>query len=405
MATIAEEISALRERISEAYDVIDQKGGDVPFERTSWNLSASIDSIRTGGEPEDVNGISSLYAVQPEFDPELGYFTGTHRAGPYHVDLSRLTSTPDAKTRPCSLFGRPGIWNYSNLSTYSPERLDIFKNLTPNVSSVNLHNLSVINYDYALYGMFCANLNVLSVDGPRPTTLTNSNAMINFARGTRLPCDFPDLTSITTAATYALSYVAGFAQPKYNELMTNDTPERYFPNLKSTQANYAFNYALNTYIPHHNRRLEFSELTTVGGANAFSYAAAQSEFQSVAFPKLSVVTYATATGGASTFDRICYFCPDLTSVEFPELTGIYNNYTFQNAFERCTKLAHLEFPKLKVIGTTTNSNYYGTGVFYNACLNAIALTSVTFPELTSVLTSGTNNFYGFMGSNNVLPSG
>lgn len=66
MATIAEEISALRERISGAYDVIDQKGGDVPFDRTSWNLSASIDSIRTGADPEDVNGISSLYAVQPE---------------------------------------------------------------------------------------------------------------------------------------------------------------------------------------------------------------------------------------------------------------------------------------------------------------------------------------------------
>lgn len=63
MATIAEEISALRQRISSAYDVIDQKGGDVPAERTSWNLSASIDSIQTGGDPEDVNGISSLYAV------------------------------------------------------------------------------------------------------------------------------------------------------------------------------------------------------------------------------------------------------------------------------------------------------------------------------------------------------
>lgn len=53
MATIAEEISALRGRISAAYDVIDAKGGDVPFERTSWNLSASIDSIRTGGGGED----------------------------------------------------------------------------------------------------------------------------------------------------------------------------------------------------------------------------------------------------------------------------------------------------------------------------------------------------------------
>lgn len=65
MATIAEEITALRQRISEAYDVIDQKGGDVPFDRTSWNLSASIDSIRVGGDPESTLGVSSLYAVMP----------------------------------------------------------------------------------------------------------------------------------------------------------------------------------------------------------------------------------------------------------------------------------------------------------------------------------------------------
>lgn len=187
--------------------------------------------------------------------------------------------------------------------------------------------------------------------------------------------------------------------------MTNNTSERYFPNLKSTQANYAFNNALREYRPHHNKRLEFSELTTIGGGYAFSYAAAQAEFQSVAFPKLSSVSYATATAGTCTFDRLCYLCPELTSVEFPELTGTYNNYTFQYAFERCPKLTHLEFPKLKNIGTTTNGNYYGTGVFYAACQNCLALTSVTFPELTSINASGTNDFYNFMGSNNALPSG
>jgi len=229
--------------------------------------------------------------------------------------------------------------------------------------------------------------------------------LAGYARGTRLPCDFPDLTSITTAATYVFANAFYAAQPKYNELMTNETPERYFPNLKSTQANYAFNYAFYQYRPHHNKRLEFSELTTIGGTYAFSYAATQSEFQSVAFPKLSSVTFATTTNGQCTFDRICYYCQDLTSVEFPELTGIYNNYTFEYAFERCTKLPRLEFPKLKTIGTTTNGNYYGTGVFHSACQNSIALTSVSFPELTSILTSGTNHFYNFMGSNNVLPSG
>jgi len=271
MATIAEEISALRERISGAYDVIDQKGGDVPFERTSWNLSASIESIRTGGDPEDVNGISSLYAVQPELDPTTGFFTGTQRTGPYHADLSYLTTVSRYATKTCSLFGRPGLWTYNDLSTYVG--VDEYKNLTPNVSSVNIHNLTGIETEYALYGMFCGNLNVLSVDGPRPTSLNATYGLAGYARATILPCDFPDLTSITTAATYVFSNAFQAAQPKYNELMTNDSPERYFPSLKSTQANNAFNYALAFYRPHHNKRLEFSELTTIGGSYAFTYAA------------------------------------------------------------------------------------------------------------------------------------
>ena len=107
-----------------------------------------------------------------------------------------------------------------------------------------MHNLSDIATDYALYGMFCGNLNVLSVDGPRPISLTASYGFAGYARATRLPCDFPELTSIQTGGTYAFSTSFYAAQPKYNELMTNDTPERYFPNLKSTQANYAFNTAL-----------------------------------------------------------------------------------------------------------------------------------------------------------------
>ena len=63
MATIAEEISALRERISVAYDRIDAKGGNVPEDRTTWNLSTAINSIPARGDSENVNGISSLYAV------------------------------------------------------------------------------------------------------------------------------------------------------------------------------------------------------------------------------------------------------------------------------------------------------------------------------------------------------
>lgn len=63
MATIAEEIQLLRDRIDVAYDHIGAKGGTIPATTDSWNLSTAIDSIPTGTEPEAVNGISSLYAV------------------------------------------------------------------------------------------------------------------------------------------------------------------------------------------------------------------------------------------------------------------------------------------------------------------------------------------------------
>ena len=58
MATIAEEISALRERIDTAYEHVGAKGGTIPATTDSWNLGAAIDSIPTGSSG------SSRYALE-----------------------------------------------------------------------------------------------------------------------------------------------------------------------------------------------------------------------------------------------------------------------------------------------------------------------------------------------------
>lgn len=58
MANIAEEISALRERIDVAYEHIGAKGGTIPATTDSWNLGAAIDSIPAG------SGGSSRYALE-----------------------------------------------------------------------------------------------------------------------------------------------------------------------------------------------------------------------------------------------------------------------------------------------------------------------------------------------------
>lgn len=88
MATIAEEISALRGRISEAYDVIDQKGGDVPFERTSWNLSASIDSIRTGDvDPASIVPVRYLKSTGTQYIDTRAYVTMSNNGNENHMEV------------------------------------------------------------------------------------------------------------------------------------------------------------------------------------------------------------------------------------------------------------------------------------------------------------------------------
>lgn len=88
MATIAEEISALRQRISSAYDVIDQKGGDVPAERTSWNLSASIDSIRVGdADPASIVPVRYLKSTGTQYIDTVRYFTSTNNGNENRLEL------------------------------------------------------------------------------------------------------------------------------------------------------------------------------------------------------------------------------------------------------------------------------------------------------------------------------
>lgn len=154
MATIAEEITALRQRISEAYDVIDQKGGDVPFDRTSWNLSASIDSIRTGGEPEATLGVSSLYAVMPNEGTATSF--GQPMGGPYKLDLSFLTAINEANVlnsavgHMCYASGAPNTAD----SGSGGQAVYNHCKWMPNISAVDCSNLQTVVGTCAMLGMF-----------------------------------------------------------------------------------------------------------------------------------------------------------------------------------------------------------------------------------------------------------
>lgn len=155
MATIAEEISALRGRIDLAYDHISAKGGMVPVETDSWHLSGAIDSIPTGGgEPESTLGVSSLYAVFPEEGTATSL--GAPMGGPYKLDLSFLTAINEvgvlnsAVGHICYAIGAPN--NVDTGSGGTPV-YNICKWM-PNISAVDCSNLETINATHAMLGMF-----------------------------------------------------------------------------------------------------------------------------------------------------------------------------------------------------------------------------------------------------------
>ena len=57
MATIAEEINDLKSRVNSAYDVCELKGATIPQDKTTWNLSSTIESIPSSGEMPKIFGI------------------------------------------------------------------------------------------------------------------------------------------------------------------------------------------------------------------------------------------------------------------------------------------------------------------------------------------------------------
>lgn len=177
MATIAEEISALRERIDIAYDHISAKGGTMPATTDSWNLSTAIDSIPTGGgDTANFYGISSLAQIFPlSIDVETGRwydlpdeklaatFTCPVKKviGPY----SNLTSTTAQDTEPRgfrNMFGigsspcgtSPGtnsfLYGFPNSNAAGIRRLYGY---LPNVSAVEFPELTQIS-GYALFQGF-----------------------------------------------------------------------------------------------------------------------------------------------------------------------------------------------------------------------------------------------------------
>ena len=70
MATIAEEINDLKSRVNSAYDACELKGATIPQDKTTWNLSSTIESIPSSGEMPKIFGIpiSTYVPINQEYN-------------------------------------------------------------------------------------------------------------------------------------------------------------------------------------------------------------------------------------------------------------------------------------------------------------------------------------------------
>ena len=86
MATIAEEINDLKSRVDSAYDACEAKGATIPTEKTTWNLSSTIESIPSGAEMPTFYGVP-ISAFLPYMD-SIGRWTSSPSNEKYCLDIS-----------------------------------------------------------------------------------------------------------------------------------------------------------------------------------------------------------------------------------------------------------------------------------------------------------------------------
>jgi hypothetical protein len=94
-------------------------------------------------------------------------------------------------------------------------------------------------------------------------------------------------------------------------------------------------------------------------------------------------------------------CANLTSADFSNVTWVNNNQVMANIFINCTNLTSVDFGSLETIGADTSAANYGQ--FTSAFNNCSSLTTLTFPKLTAIYCTGsTSGANGTFANNNYV---
>ena len=253
--SIASQLTALEGNISDAYDMVAQRGGTVPARKNMENLDDAIATIPSG----------SSTTITPLSVTENGTYTaptGTayspvtvNVSGGESIGIPREVSSGGMYRMPADnfTFSLP-----ANAKSIGPNALYYAFNGCTRLTSVGLSSLTRVTGSNALSYAFNGCTGLTSVDLSSLTTVPGSNALANAFNG---------CTSLTSVDLSSLTGLTG-------------------PNALS----YAFNNCTGL------TSVDFGSLATVSGSGAFNYAFRNcSSLTSVSFPALTTSSFGSKT--------------------------------------------------------------------------------------------------------------
>lgn len=293
--SIASQITALENNISDAYAMVAQRGGTIPQRKNMENLDTAIATIPSGGQqtgiPRDVSS-SGVYG-KPTSNYSFSLPSGATKLEAwalYYAFYSSLNLTSVD-------MGSLTEITTSNAATYAFYSCN-------GLTSVDLGSLETVSGVTALQYAFYSCINLANLDLSSLTTVSGSSSSMSNC--------FASCRSLTSLDLSSLTTISG------SSAMTSC-----FSGCTS----------LTT--------VDLSSLTTVSGSSALSYAFSyDSALSTVKLDSLSVLT------GSSALSYAFRNCTSLTSLSFPSLTtssfGSYTNQ-FSNMLKSCSGVT-VHFP-------------------------------------------------------------
>lgn len=264
--SIASQLTALEGNISDAYDMVAQRGGTVPARKNMENLDDAIATIPSGGG----GGISREVSAQGVYQMPTTSFTFSlpntaNDVGHYGLYRAFYSCTGITSANFSSLTSLSGIYAMDSA----------FSNCT-NLASIDFSSLTTVSGTYVLQSTFSPCDSLTSVDFSSLTTISGSSAMRNIFNGCSnlSSIDFSSLTTIS--GSYAMNNAFAFC-----------------PSLTTAT---------------------FNALSDIKGNGAMSYAFSGCiGLTSVSFPALTTTSFGTRV---NQFDNMLNGCTGVT-VHFP----------------------------------------------------------------------------------------